>query len=143
MLKERRRKFEAEMQMIDLRQQREEQEMAQMAEDLNRVHTSAGHSEPATPPEYRDAGFPSSFSRPNRFSASNLTSPSALHTRDSRSSSQIMSPPRDLIQGPYQTPATPNKMPSKSVPGSRRNSDERKTEQIPEAKEISHRSSAT
>ncbi|KAI9713362.1 MAG: hypothetical protein M1812_006640 [Candelaria pacifica] len=143
MLKERRRKFEAEMQMIDLRQQREEQEMFQMAEDLNRVHTSAGHSEPATPPEYRDTGFPSSFSRPNRFSASNLTSPTTLHTRDSRSSSQIMSPPRDLIQGPYQAPAVTNKMPSKSVPGSRRNSDERKAEQVHEAKDTNYRSSAT
>ncbi|KAI9852044.1 MAG: hypothetical protein M1838_002013 [Thelocarpon superellum] len=120
-LKEQRRRFEAEMQLIDLQQQREEQEIRQMTEALSQVNTSAGHqSEPATPPEYRDAGFPSSFSRPNRFSTSSLTSPPGLLTRSARSGSQLTSPASELA--PSQQPSS--KIPSRSVPGSRRNSDE-------------------
>ncbi|KAI9815703.1 MAG: hypothetical protein M1827_002099 [Pycnora praestabilis] len=143
MLKEQRRRFEAEMQLIDLQQRREEQEILQMAEDLGRVNTSGGHqSEPTTPPEYRESGFPSAFSRPNRFSSSSLTSPPpGLNNRVSRSGSQITSPSNELVQS-RQSYVTSSKMPSKSVPGSRRNSDENQAQHIPEVVESSHRSAA-
>ncbi len=53
-LREQKRRFEAEMQILDLQQRREEQELAQMQEDLGRENsasTSGHHSEPTTPPE--------------------------------------------------------------------------------------------
>ncbi|KAM3078180.1 hypothetical protein ACMFMG_002523 [Clarireedia jacksonii] len=98
-LREQKRRFEAEMQLLDLQQRREEQELAQMQEDLGRANSNnnnnAGHqSEPTTPPEYRESssGFPSAFSRPNRYSTSSLTSPPGLYNRPGRSGSQLTSP---------------------------------------------------
>jgi hypothetical protein len=113
------------MQLLDLQQRREEQELAQMQEDLGRANnTTAGHqSEPTTPPEYREStsGFPSVFSRPNRYSTSSLTSPPGLYNRPGRSGSQLTSPQSGIIQSRLMMD---DKLPSKSVPGSRRNSDE-------------------
>lgn len=84
------------MQMLDLKQRRDEQELAQMQEDLGRANeTNQGHqSEPTTPPEYGDSssGFPSAFSRPNRYSTSSITLPPGLFNRPGRSGSQIASP---------------------------------------------------
>ncbi|KAI9671133.1 MAG: hypothetical protein M1817_003640 [Caeruleum heppii] len=139
MLKEQRRRFEAEMQLIDLHQRREEQEILQMAEALGHVNMAAGHqSEPTTPPEYRDTGFPSALSRPNRFSASSLMSPS-IATRAGRSGSQLTSPPSALIQ----TLPAASKIPSKSVPGSRRNSDEDEPESAHVEENTPQRSAAS
>jgi hypothetical protein len=122
-LRSQRQRFEAEMAMIDLRQQQEANEIQQMAEALKRVNPSAGYqSEPTTPPEYRESGtgFPSMLSRPNRFSTSSITSPPGLPNRAGRSGSQLTSPHSDFAHGH----ASAHMMPSKSVPGSRRNSDE-------------------
>src|SRR4051812_40826805 len=88
------------MQLLDLQQRREEQELAQMQEDLGRNSNTTGHlSEPTTPPEYRNSnsGFPSVFSRPNRYSTSSLTSPHGLYNRPGRSGSQLTSPPPGII----------------------------------------------
>ena len=128
------------MQLIDLQQQKEEQEIMQMTEALGHVSTSAGHqSEPTTPPEYRDSGFPSSLSRPNRFSTSSLTSPLGVGNRGGRSGSQLISPPSELAHN--QLPS--NKMPSKSVPGSRRNSDEDEPEPARIEEPVAQRPTAT
>lgn len=132
------------MQLLDLQQRREEQELAQMQEDLGRANSNhgitAGHqSEPTTPPEYRDSnsGFPSVFSRPNRYSASSLTSPPGLYNRSGRSGSQLTSPQSGIMQ-----PRTvlEDKIPSKSVPGSRRNSDEDEKAEAVRQDPTSHRS---
>ena len=84
----------------------------------------SGHqSEPTTPPEYRDSVFPTQFSRPNRYSAS-MTSPTGLgsfSTRASRSGSQAV---------PNFQQQSVSHVPSKSVPGTRRNSDEEEEEEF-------------
>lgn len=128
------------MQLLDLQQRREEQELAQMQEDLGRTNNnSAGHqSEPTTPPEYRESssGFPSVFSRPNRYSTSSITSPPGLYNRPGRSGSQLTSPQSGIIQSRF---IMDDKLPSKSVPGSRRNSDEDEKEEAVRQDPTSHR----
>ncbi|KAL3417660.1 RNA-binding protein (pumilio domain-containing protein) [Phlyctema vagabunda] len=127
-LREQKRRFEAEMQLLDLQQRREEQEIAQMQEDFGRSNNHTGHqSEPTTPPEYRDtnSGFPSVFSRPNRYSTSALTSPPGLYNRPGRSGSQLTSPQSGLM---------------KSVHNSGRNSDEDEKEEAVRQDPTSHRS---
>lgn len=130
-IREQRRRFELEMQRLDQQSRREAQELAQMEEEIGRI---GGHqSEPTTPPEYRDnpSGFPSIFSRPNRYSASNLTSPPGLFNRPSRSGSQLASPPANMMQARYAfEDQSPGQMPSRSVPGTRRNSDDEKDEAV-------------
>lgn len=130
------------MQLLDLQQRREEQELAQMQEDLGRNNNGhTGHqSEPTTPPEYRDtnSGFPSVFSRPNRYSTSSLTSPPGLYNRPGRSGSQLTSPQSGIMQSRLHMD---DKLPSKSVPGSRRNSDEDEKEEAVRQDPTSHRSS--
>ncbi|TVY93737.1 Pumilio domain-containing protein [Lachnellula willkommii] len=140
-LREQKRRFEAEMQLLDLQQRREEQELAQMQEDIGRTNnknSNTGHqSEPTTPPEYREStsGFPSVFSRPNRYSTSSLTSPPGLYNRPGRSGSQLTSPQ----SGIHQSRVMDDKLPSKSVPGSRRNSDEDEKEEAVRQDPTSHR----
>ncbi|EHL03071.1 hypothetical protein M7I_1045 [Glarea lozoyensis 74030] len=139
-LREQKRRFEAEMQLLDLQQRREEQELAQMQEDLGRSNknSNAGHqSEPTTPPEYRESssGFPSVFSRPNRYSTSSLTSPPGIYNRPGRSGSQLTSPQSGILQSRMMD----DKLPSKSVPGSRRNSDEDEKEEAVRQDPTSHR----
>lgn len=129
------------MQLLDLQQRRDEQELALMQEDLSRPsHTSiTGHvSEPTTPPEYREStsGFPSAFSRPNRYSTSSLTSPPGLFTRPGRSGSQLTSPQSGLVSRFMMD----DKLPSKSVPGTRRNSDEDEKAEAVRQDPTSHRS---
>ncbi|POS82624.1 hypothetical protein EPUL_005148 [Erysiphe pulchra] len=100
-LREQKRLYEAEMQLLDLKQRRDEQELAQMQEDLGRcANTDQGHqSQPTTPPEFSESsGFPSAFSRPNRYSTSSLTSPSALFNSSGRSGAHITSPSSSSIQ---------------------------------------------
>jgi hypothetical protein len=98
--------------------------LEQMASDLHSLNLSSGHqSEPTTPPEYRDS-FPSMYNRRNRYSSSHIMSPPVSNNRLSRSSSQMTSPPTDLNQA-QQSGAESDKLPSKSVPGSRRSSSDR------------------
>ena len=112
-----------------------------MATDLQGHNLSTGHqSEPTTPPEYRDHVFPSIYSRRNRYSSSSLVSPPGLINRLSRSGSQLTSPPTE----PAQTQASEelDKLPSKSVPGSRRGSTDRISSYLPENILSSQRSTA-
>ncbi|MCJ1471265.1 hypothetical protein MMC07_009913 [Pseudocyphellaria aurata] len=143
MLREQRRRFEAELELFNLQQAREKQELDQMAQDLSRVNLSAGHqSEPTTPPEYREHVFPSVFSRNNRYSASNLASPPGLNNRSSRSGSQLTSPPTELAQTLHNH-INSDTLPSKSVPGSRRGSNDRVSAYIPEISGTGQRTSAS
>ncbi len=130
------------MQKLDQQQRREEQELAAMQEDLGRMAAGSltGHqSEPTTPPEYREtsSGFPTMFSRPNRYSTSSLTSPPGLYTRPARSGSQLASPQSGVVQARF---ALDDQLPSRSVPGSRRNSDEDDKEEAVRQDPTSHRS---
>ncbi|KAF2471287.1 ARM repeat-containing protein [Lindgomyces ingoldianus] len=117
-LREQRRRFEAEMELIDLQSRRDEEEIHRLSSDIQ----YGKHSQPTTPPEYNNSnGFPTALSRPNRFSMSSITSPpgmTASTPRGSRPTSQITSPPSNAS-----TQGTAS-YPSKSMPGSRRNSDE-------------------
>ncbi|XMA10757.1 hypothetical protein WAI453_003548 [Rhynchosporium graminicola] len=141
-LREQKRRFEAEMQLLDLQQRREEQELAQMQEDLGRGNNVNGgrQSEPTTPPEYREhnSGFPTVFSRPNRYSTSSLQSPPGIYNRPGRSGSQLTSPQAGIMQ--QSSYMMEDKLPSKSVPGSRRNSDEDEKEEAVRQDPTSHRS---
>ncbi|OBT71730.1 hypothetical protein VF21_09366 [Pseudogymnoascus sp. 05NY08] len=145
-LREQKRRFEAEMQILDLQQRQEEQELRQMQEDLGRHHnsnnTNGGHqSEPTTPPEYREtsSGFPTVFSRPNRYSTSSLTSPiGGLYNRPGRSASQLTSPQHGLISSRYTMDENAIIM---SNSGSRRNSEDDDKEQAVRQDPSSHRSS--
>ncbi len=136
-LREHRRRFEAEIHKLDAQQRMEERELHQMQEDLAARY--GGHqSEPTTPPEYRDtsSGFPSIFSRPNRYSTSSLTSPPGIFNRPSRSGSLLTSP----LSGTLPSRFPFDEAPSRSVPGSRRNSDEDEKEEAVRQDPTSHRS---
>ncbi|KAF2145947.1 uncharacterized protein K452DRAFT_103838 [Aplosporella prunicola CBS 121167] len=119
-LKEQRRRFEAEMELFDIHCDSAKQDWERLSHETK---GAAGHqSEPTTPPEYRENGFPSAFSRPQRYSMQNLTSPQqpGLLNRPGRSGSQITSPPQTQIFNNQSV----SHVPSKSMPGSRRGSDE-------------------
>ncbi|KAL1981022.1 hypothetical protein VTN96DRAFT_3246 [Rasamsonia emersonii] len=119
-MREQKKRFEADMKLLDLQQEKEKQEMDQLARDLAQAGLSGPVSEPTTPPEYRDAGFPSVFSRPTRFSTSSVTSSPGIFNIFSP---QVTSP--SATQSKPSTAQTPNNRFSvQSVPGSRRNSEE-------------------
>jgi hypothetical protein len=67
------------MAKLDQAQRREEQELAQLQEDL--VYAVEPQSEPTTPPEYHEPTIPGFLtmppSRPNRYSTSIILMPSA------------------------------------------------------------------
>lgn len=128
-IREQKRLFDAEL-------AKHEVELA-MLEEHGRL---SGHqSEPTTPPEYREnpTGFPSVFSRPNRYSLSSLQSPPGLANRSARSGSVLASPQSGV---PLSRFAFDDQLPSWSVPGSRRNSDEDEKEEAVRQDPTSHRS---
>ncbi|OTA54927.1 ARM repeat-containing protein [Hypoxylon sp. EC38] len=142
-LREQKRRFEAEMHKLDQQQRRDEFDIAQMQEDLGRgsgIGMTGHQSEPTTPPEYREtsSGFPTMFSRPNRYSTPSLglVSPPGLFTRPGRSGSQLASPQSGILQSRF----FDDPLPSRSVPGSRRNSDEDEKEEALRQDPTSHRS---
>lgn len=131
------------MHKLDQQQRRDEFDIAQMQEDLGRgngIGLTGYQSEPTTPPEYREtsAGFPTMFSRPNRYSTPSLglVSPPGLFNRPGRSGSQITSPQSGVLQSRF----FDDPLPSRSVPGSRRNSDEDEKEEALRQDPTSHRS---
>ena len=112
------------MELIDLQARREEDEMHRLATDLSRFGTAGNQSEPTTPPEHREAIL-NPVIRPSRFSSASMTSPPVVavnSTRPSRSGSQIASPSTEISSTVSSQSTTI--IPSKSVPGSRRDSDE-------------------
>ncbi|KAH8178150.1 pumilio-family RNA binding repeat domain-containing protein [Sarocladium implicatum] len=131
-IREQRMRFERQMMQLEAAQRREAAELAKMEEEMGRI---GGHqSEPTTPPEYHDSsGFPSLFSRPNRYSTSSLTSPPGFYNRAARSGSQLASPPAGVMMnsnGFGFDSQSQQHMPSRSVPGTRRNSDDEKDEAV-------------
>ena len=65
------------------------------------------------------------LSRPSRYSISGLTSPQAAFYRSQRSGSQLASPPSGMMPVRYgHEEQTSSHLPSRSVPGTRRNSDD-------------------
>jgi hypothetical protein len=138
-IREQRRRFELEMQKLDQQSRREAIELAQMEEEMTRV---TGHqSEPTTPPEY-SSGFPTAFSRPYRYSmsglASGLVSPPAFPVnRPFRSGSQLMSPPASMQSRHAWDEAV---VPSRSVPTTRRNSDDEERDEAFRQDLSNHRS---
>jgi hypothetical protein len=121
------RKMEAQMKFLELQEEGlqgpgSSEDVSDMSRRLNRISLTAV-SEPTTPPEYSENGVSRQYSRSNRYSLNNLASPPGLSSRFSQSSSHITSPP----PGNFPTNSTYNqvqKPPAKSMPGSRRNSDE-------------------
>jgi hypothetical protein len=140
-LREQKRRFEVEMQKIEQVTRREEQEIAALQDDLRSSITSmsGNHSEPTTPPEYREtsSGFPTMFSRPNRYSTSSLVSPPGLFNRPGRSGSQLGASQAGILQSRF---GFDDGVPSRSTPGSRRNSDEDEKEEAVRQDPTSHRS---
>ena len=103
-----------------------EEEYARMTTDMQGMSFSPGHqSEPATPPEYnRDSTNTSVYTSRHRYSSASLASPPGLQQRLSRSGSQATSTPSESANSrEYDNEA--DKLPSKSVPASRRGSSDR------------------
>lgn len=123
-MREQRKRFEADMKLLDLQHERERQEIDQLARDLAHAGLSGPVSEPTTPPEYRDGGFPSAFARPSRFSTSSVTSSPGIF--NIFSPSQVTSPPpaSQARNGGATATANNHRFSVQSVPGSRRNSEE-------------------
>ncbi|KKK24846.1 RNA-binding protein [Aspergillus ochraceoroseus] len=117
-MREQKRRFEEDMKLFDMQHEREQQEMDQLAKDLAKAGISGPVSEPTTPPEYRENGFPGGFSRPTRFSTSSVTSSPGFFNVFAPS---VTSPPSQPSHDSVQTPT--NRFAVHSVPGSRRNSE--------------------
>lgn len=89
---------------------------------LGRSSLNGPVSEPTTPPEYAEGTFSSSrYSRSSRLSANSIMSPPGFGNRLSQASSQITSP-AGRLSGSMTLQA--NRASTKSMPGSRRGSDE-------------------
>lgn len=132
------RRIQAQMAMIDPELRREVDEHQRLEQDIT-MFTTGHQSEPNTPPEYYKT-INNLTTRPNRFSASSVTSPPGLHTRPNRTGSQLVSPPVNYTR-PFTSHAT-STIPSKSVPGSRRGSDEEEDEYNYGFADIDHRKAA-
>jgi hypothetical protein len=113
------RRIQAQMAMIDPETRREVDEHQRLEQDITMF--TAGHlSEPTTPPEYY-----SSVNRVHsaRLSTASLASPPGFPTRPSRSGSQLASPQATFTR-PVTSHVHSTSIPSRSVPASRRGSDE-------------------
>ena len=142
MLSEKRKQHAALLFDSQIREARKKEELDGITLDLERASYNAGHqSEPTTPPEYCEPAFPAVYSRSNRYSSSSITSPPGLNTRSSRSGSQLTSPPSELAQT-LQNSINSDMLPSKSVPGSRRGSNDRVSAYVPETNGTSRRNAA-
>ncbi|GAB1740627.1 hypothetical protein NU219Hw_g5721t1 [Hortaea werneckii] len=111
------REIQAQLANFDSETKRSVEEGWRHSEAISQMIAS---SEPASPPEYANA-FPNAFSRPSRYSAQSLTSPQGLTNRPGRSSTQLTSPSSAFVR-PYTSGNA--HIPSQSVPGSRRHSDD-------------------
>lgn len=100
----------------------EDAELDTISSRLGRASLNGPVSEPTTPPEYAEGGFSNSrYSRSSRLSANSVMSPPGFGNRLSQNSSQIASPAARLSGSMY---AQNNRTSTKSMPVSRRGSDE-------------------
>ncbi|KAH8431887.1 putative RNA-binding protein [Aspergillus melleus] len=118
-MREQKRRFEEDMKLLDLQHEKEKLEMDQLAQRLAKAGISGPASEPTTPPETRENGFPGGFTRPTRFSTSSVTSSPGFF--NVFAPSQVTSPPGQADNTASHTSA--NRFSVHSVPGSRRNSE--------------------
>ncbi|RDI87679.1 hypothetical protein Vi05172_g2273 [Venturia inaequalis] len=100
---------QSELEILDLRAK---DELQRLEKDIYRLSMSGHQSEPTTPPEYRDNGFPSAISRPNRLSLASMASTPGIGS---------IASPRANRSGSQSIASTFTGL---SVPGSRRGSDE-------------------
>ncbi|GIZ36981.1 hypothetical protein CKM354_000044500 [Cercospora kikuchii] len=112
------RKIQEELEKVDAETRREVDENIRHEQSVTQLFAQ---SEPTTPPEYQTA-LANNFSRPNRYSAASLISPPGIVTRPNRASTQLTSPPVGFAR-PFTATSSSN-LPSHSVPGSRRQSDD-------------------
>ncbi|KIX94095.1 uncharacterized protein Z520_10121 [Fonsecaea multimorphosa CBS 102226] len=122
------RKAEEQLRLLELQERSLQmgattQDLERISTRVNRISLNGPVSEPTTPPEYAESGFSNRFSRSSRLSMNSIISPPGLSKRVSQSSSQVTSPPPNRLSGNGMY--TQSQKPSaKSVPGSRRGSDE-------------------
>lgn len=102
--------------MIDPETRREVDEARKLEQDIN-LFTSGVLTEPGTPTDHNSVHTPGAYT--NRFSMTSMASPSIASKRQSRTGSQMTSPPTEYVN-PY---FGNQNLPSQSVPGSQRNSD--------------------
>ncbi|KAF8540796.1 armadillo-type protein [Trichophaea hybrida] len=135
------KKYETQMKLMELQNRKDEEDILLMAQNLDRMalmnnshdrlSLSAGPSEPTTPPEFRDAppyGRPKAAMPP----ASLLATPPTVSNRLDQQ--QLITPPaEDVLSHLSQSNA-------RSVPGSRRNSDENQVLGTPTQAPIGQRS---
>ena len=131
-----------ELENFKFQQAMRKKELEEMTQDLRGVNIASGHqSEPTTPPEYRDQGYTSVYSRRNRYSTSLVSPPGLSANRSLHSGSQLQSPPTETQQAQSDA-SNADKLPSKSVPGSRRGSNDRITPYASEGSTFGQRSVA-
>lgn len=114
-----------------------DQQQRELQEDLRPVLAMTGHqSEPTTPPEYRESilGFPTMLSRPSRYSMSSVVSPPGIINRPRRSGSQLISPQSIIMPARYND----DQLTYRSVPTTRRNSDDEEKEEALRQDPTSH-----
>ncbi|THZ29822.1 ARM repeat-containing protein [Aureobasidium pullulans] len=131
------RRIQAQMAMIDPETRREVDEQQKLEQDITMFTT--GHlSEPTTPPDYY-----SSVNRVHsaRLSTASMASPPGFPTRPSRSGSQLTSP-HAAFSRPVTSHTHTSSIPSRSVPASRRGSDEDEEENTYSFADINHRAAA-
>ncbi|THW77621.1 ARM repeat-containing protein [Aureobasidium pullulans] len=131
------RRIQAQMAMIDPETRREVDEQQKLEQDITMFTT--GHlSEPTTPPDYY-----SSVNRVHsaRLSTASMASPPGFPTRPSRSGSQLTSP-HAAFSRPVTSHTHTSSIPSRSVPASRRGSDEDEEENAYSFADINHRAAA-
>lgn len=111
-----------ELQEQSLKQGGTAKDLEQISRQVKRISLNGAVSEPTTPPEYSENGYSNRFSRSSRYSMNNVISPPGVSNRYSQSSTQITSPPGMTNSGGAS--GQTQKTPAKSMPGSRRGSDE-------------------
>ncbi|KAF8426581.1 armadillo-type protein [Tirmania nivea] len=118
-LQESKRRMQVELERMEILERQNEREIRRMAQELTHpLPKSTGHSEPTTPPEFKDMAFTERRTRNGFMPSSLLSTPPSL-SRHEKAAHQLMTPPAEEI-----LPIFGQKTPSKSVPSSRRNSDE-------------------
>lgn len=123
------RKAEEQLRLLELQERSLQmgvntQDLERISTRVNRISLNGPVSEPTTPPEYAESGFSNRFSRSSRLSMNSVISPPGLSNRMSQSSSQITSPPVTNRLSGNGLVSQSQKPSAKSVPGSRRGSDE-------------------
>ncbi|RMZ91329.1 hypothetical protein DV736_g1417, partial [Chaetothyriales sp. CBS 134916] len=135
------RKAEEQLRLLELQERSiqmgaSRDELESISTRLHRMSLTGPVSEPTTPPEYADSSFSNRYSRSSRVSTNSIISPPGLTKRGSQASSQITSPGVARFSGGMYVQGP--KPSAKSVPGSRRGSDEEEDypEDLPQIRQV-------